>query len=83
MQGLALASELQYQTTLESTDTVSGNGLTLTETSNAIDMFSATLGVHAYLFNQLSLSGGVGLPLSSGDKKEYDVSAVFMANWHF
>ena len=83
MQGLALVGELQYQTTLETTDAVSGNGLTLTATSDTIDMFSFTLGLHAYLFNQMSFSGGVGLPLSSSDKQEYDLNAVFLANWHF
>jgi hypothetical protein len=83
MQGLAVIGELSYQTSLESTDSVSGNGLTIAGSSASVDMLSTVLGLHAYLFNQVALSGGVGLPLTSGDKKEYDLSAIFMANWHF
>jgi hypothetical protein len=83
MQGLAVVGELQYQTTLENADSVSGNGLTITGLTQNFDTFSAVAGLHAYLFNQVSLSGGVGLPLSSGSDKQYDLNAIFMANWHF
>jgi hypothetical protein len=83
MQGVALVGELSYQTALEDADTVSGNGITLAGNAGPDSTLSTVLGLHAYLFNQLALSGGVGLPLTSSDKKEYDLSAIFMANWHF
>jgi hypothetical protein len=83
LQGISLVAELNYQTTLENADSVSGNGLTLVGVTRSFDTLATTLGVHAYLFNQLALSGGVGLPLSSGDNKQYDLNAIFLANWHF
>ncbi len=82
-QALSLVGELNYETTLQDTDVVSGNGLTVTEYAQQYRAFNATVATHAYLGNRLALSGGLSFPLSQGKNKEFDYSAIFMANWLF
>ncbi len=62
---------------------IMASGLVLTYTTSGIFNFAhgAVAFVTAYLYYQLNT--GVGLPISSDEKKEYDYSGIFSANWHF
>jgi hypothetical protein len=83
LQAVAIAGELSAETPLEDAEIVMGNGITVSDISRELDQLNATLATHAYVGTRLALTGGVTMPLRSGEEKEFDWSAVFMANWLF
>lgn len=83
VQAIALAGELSAETPLEDAEIVSGNGITVSDIARELDQLNATLAAHAYVGRRLALTGGVTLPLRSAEEREFDWSAVFLANWLF
>ncbi|MCA9213295.1 MAG: hypothetical protein KDB27_09535 [Planctomycetales bacterium] len=83
VQGLATIVELNYATTLESADSVTGNGILITDAANRLDVFDISAGVHTQLGQTLALTTAFTFPLGSNYDKRADWEIAGLVSWLF
>ncbi|MEZ6120534.1 MAG: hypothetical protein R3C28_28710 [Pirellulaceae bacterium] len=79
----ALIAELHYNTTLTDADVVTGNGITVTDLSNRLDVLSATGGFHFQMRDNWTITSGVTVPMRDGDDKQFDYEVAVLVNSFF
>ena len=83
LNGLAMIAELHYSTTLQDADVVSGNGITITDTSNRLDVLNGTVGMHLLFQDGLTATTGFSFPFRSGDDQQFDYEIGVLFNRFF
>ena len=81
--GFALMGELHYLSTLNDTDAVSGNGLTVGDVSRRFDLLTLTLGTHAKFASGFELAVGMVVPIRRGPEQPFDYEATVQTEYQF
>lgn len=81
--GFALMGELHYLSTLNDTDSVSGNGLTVGDISPRIDQLNLTLGTHAKFASGFEFAVGGVIPIRRGSEQPFDYEITVQTEYQF
>ncbi len=79
--GIAPIVEFHYGTTVNDTDAVAGNGLTVADISRRLDILNLTLGTHFVPRRGPQMSLGMVLPLRHRDDRPFDYEGILQLNW--
>ena len=82
VQRVGLITELHYNSTLSDADLVTGNGITVTDFSNRLDVLNGTAGIHV-VYNRLAFTTGVTVPLRTDDDRQMDFEVAALVNAAF
>lgn len=74
-------AELHYTGSLENANTVSGNGLTVTDLSRRFDVVNATFSSHWMLGERTVVTPGIAVPLSGGVNRQFNFEAILQVNY--
>ncbi len=74
-------AELHYSGTLNGSDAVAGQGITIGNLKQNFNIVNATTGAHLVLSKNMVVSPGVSVPLRSGLDKQFDYEAILQLNY--
>jgi hypothetical protein len=74
-------AELHYTGSLEDADIVRGPGFEITDLARRFDIVNATFSQHWVLANNVVITPGIAVPLSSGTDKQFDFEAILQLNY--
>ena len=83
VQRAGLLGELHYNTTLNDADIVTGNGITVTDFANRLDIVNGTAGMHFVFNNRWTATVGMTIPLRDGDERQIDFETAVLINGLF
>jgi len=83
LQGLAAIAELNYSGSMQDSDPITTEGISILDPANRLNVFNFTSGLHAELGRSLGWTTGVTLPLRSDSDKRSDWELASMVNWYF
>ena len=81
--GIASLAELHYSTTLQDSDEVTGNGLSVTSFSQRYDTLDLTVGAAFVWADWAAIRPAVVIPLRDGDDRQFDYQAMVQMNFKF
>ena len=81
--GVALLTELHFNTTLQSADYVEGANANIGSPQSQIQTFNAVLGGNLMFDQNKSLSAGYVVPIGGGADQAFDGEFRLMFNWYF
>jgi hypothetical protein len=81
--GIAPVIELHYSSTLQDTESLTGNGFTVNGVSRRFDVLNGTICTHFFLGDQLTVTPAISFPLRNGNDQQFDYEAIVQANWYF
>ena len=79
--GMAPVVEFHYATSVNDTDVVEGNGLTVADTTRRFDVLNLTLGNHMRFGQRIEVAAGMTLPLRTGNDEPFDYEALVQVNF--
>ncbi len=74
-------AELHYTGTLQQSDLVTGNGMTVSSLKNNFNILNATVGAHFVLSNKFVVTPGMSVPLRDGLDEQFDYEALLQVNY--
>lgn len=74
-------AELHYTGSLEDADIVRGPGFEITDLARRFNIVNATFSQHWVLANNVVITPGIAVPLSSGTDKQFDFEAILQLNY--
>jgi hypothetical protein len=74
-------AELHYTGSLEKADVVRGNGLTITDLAERFDVVNATFSSHWVLGDNVVVTPGMSIPLTTGTNRQFNFEAILQLNY--
>lgn len=74
-------AELHYTGSLEKAGVVRGNGLTVTDLAERFDIVNATFSSHWVLGDNVVVTPGMSIPLTTGMNRQFNFEAVLQLNY--
>jgi hypothetical protein len=74
-------AELHYTGSLEKAGVVRGNGLTITDLAERFDVVNATFSSHWVLGENIVMTPGISIPLTTGMNRQFNYEAVLQLNY--
>lgn len=74
-------AELHYTGSLENADVVRGPGFEITDLARRFNIVNATFSQHWVLANNVVVTPGIAVPLTSGTDKQFDFEAILQLNY--
>lgn len=74
-------AELHYTGSLEKAGVVRGNGLTITDLAERFDVVNATFSSHWVLGENIVMTPGISIPLTTGMNRQFNYEAILQLNY--
>ncbi|HBJ34360.1 MAG TPA: hypothetical protein DDZ51_06270 [Planctomycetaceae bacterium] len=74
-------AELHYTGSLENAGVVRGNGLTVTDLAERFDVVNATFSSHWVLGDNVVVTPGMSIPLTTGTNRQFNFEAILQLNY--
>lgn len=74
-------AELHYTGTLQESDVVAGQGITITNLTRNFNVLNATLSSHLLFGERLAVTPGISVPLRDGLDEQFDYEAMVQVNY--
>lgn len=74
-------AELHYTGTLQESDVVTGEGITINNLARNFNVLNATLSSHFLFGERLVVTPGISLPLRDGNDEQFDYEAMLQVNY--
>jgi len=74
-------AELHYTGSLEKAGVVRGNGLTITDLAERFDVVNATFSSHWVMGNNVVVTPGISVPVTSGMNRQFNFEAILQLNY--
>ena len=74
-------AEIHYTGSLEKAGVVRGNGLTVTDLAERFDVVNATFSSHWLLGDNVVVTPGMSIPLTTGTNRQFNFEAILQLNY--